>query len=118
MSQPKFNIGDKISHYRFGRGKILGNYHKRLDGNYYWHILYENRTYGYNQESSLKLVSNSTEPYLEEVVIEDTRKYNPNYGDDRVCKCGHPYYRHFDSYEDNYPCGCKYCDCYTFEEKT
>jgi hypothetical protein len=57
-------------------------------------------------------------PYLEEVKIKRIKKYNPNYGDYRICKCGHPYYRHFDTYEDMYPCGCKYCcDCYDFEEK-
>jgi hypothetical protein len=35
--------------------------------------------------------------------------YDPDFGDDRVCKCGHPYYRHFDTYEDMRPVGCKYC---------
>jgi hypothetical protein len=54
-------------------------------------------------------------PYLVEVV--EIYKYNPCYGDDRICKCGHPYYRHFDSYDNNAPVGCKYCDCRTFEEK-
>lgn len=49
--------------------------------------------------------------------LVEVRKYNPSYGDDRLCKCGHPYYRHFDSYDDNAPVGCKYCDCHTFEEK-
>lgn len=43
--------------------------------------------------------------------------YNPNYGDDRICECGHPYYRHFDSWEDMEPIGCKYCPCGTFVEK-
>ena len=57
-------------------------------------------------------------PYIitEEVVIH--RKYNPNYGDDRICECGHPYYRHFDTYDDMCPCGCKYCGCGVFKEKT
>ncbi len=55
-------------------------------------------------------------PYIEKKTIVVERKYNPNYGDNRVCKCSHIYYRHFDSYEDNYPCGCKYCKCYNFEE--
>lgn len=56
-------------------------------------------------------------PYLEVHSIETTRNYNPDYGDDRICKCGHPYYRHFDTYEGMSPVGCKYCGCYTFVEK-
>ena len=55
-------------------------------------------------------------PYLEVVTIETDRKYNPKYGDDRKCKCGHPYHRHFDSYEQMEAVGCKYCECYVFEE--
>lgn len=43
-------------------------------------------------------------------------KYNPNYGDNRLCECGHSYVRHFDPYEDMEPCGCKYCSCYRFKE--
>jgi len=46
--------------------------------------------------------------------ITRTYHYNPNYGDDKLCKCGHPYYRHFDTYEKMYPIGCKYCVCRTF----
>ena len=56
-------------------------------------------------------------PYIEEIVTKTIRKYNPNFGDDRECGCGHVYYRHFDSYEDMHPCGCKYCECYEFVEK-
>ena len=44
--------------------------------------------------------------------------YDPNFGDDRECACGHSYYRHFDSYEDMSPVGCKYCECRRFREKT
>lgn len=56
-------------------------------------------------------------PYLEEILITKALKYNPKYGDDRVCLCGHTYYRHFDSYEHMSAIGCKYCPCNTFEEK-
>ncbi len=35
---------------------------------------------------------------------------------DEVCACGHPYHRHFDSYEDMRPVGCKYCDCREFKQ--
>lgn len=35
------------------------------------------------------------------------RQYN-----DPECECGHPYHRHFDSYEVPFePVGCKYCPC-------
>ena len=57
------------------------------------------------------------QPYLEEATVRITQRYNPNYGDDRECKCGHAYYRHFDSYEDMDAIGCKYCRCYEFKEK-
>jgi hypothetical protein len=55
-------------------------------------------------------------PYLEIVTVETEKKYNPNFGDDKICKCGHSYYRHFDSYEQMEAIGCKYCGCYDFEE--
>jgi hypothetical protein len=37
--------------------------------------------------------------------------YDKSFGDDRQCRCGHVYYRHFDSYEEMRPVGCKYCGC-------
>lgn len=57
---------------------------------------------------------NEQTPYIEKIV--KTRAYNPEYGDTRICKCGHHYYRHFDGYEDDAPVGCKYCQCGTFVE--
>ena len=57
------------------------------------------------------------QPYLYEQEIIIHKKYNPAYGDDRICKCGHPYYRHFDTYDNMDPCGCKYCNCYDFVER-
>lgn len=42
--------------------------------------------------------------------------YDPRFGDERVCICGHPYHRHFDSYEEMSPVGCKYCGCDHFIE--
>jgi hypothetical protein len=58
----------------------------------------------------------SDSPYLEEIVTTVVRKYNPEYGDDRVCECGHTYYRHFDPFEEMYAVGCKYCECRIFKE--
>jgi hypothetical protein len=46
------------------------------------------------------------------------KKHNPEYSQNAECKCGHLYYRHFDSYEEPISaCGCKYCDCYHFQLK-
>lgn len=42
--------------------------------------------------------------------------YNSEFGDDRVCECGHSYYRHFD-WAEEYRCSCKYCGCFEFKEK-
>lgn len=55
-------------------------------------------------------------PYIIEKVVQLIKHYNPNYGDNRFCKCGHIYYRHFDSHENMYDVGCKYCFCDNFEE--
>lgn len=66
----------------------------------------------------MKITTNISElPYIitERIVID--MAYNPNYGDNRICTCGHEYYRHFDSYEDMEPVGCKYCGCFEFVEK-
>jgi hypothetical protein len=59
----------------------------------------------------------SDKPYIETKTIKVEFSYNKDYGDDRMCICGHPYYRHFDSFDDNNaPVGCKYCMCYEFKE--
>ena len=45
--------------------------------------------------------------------------FDPTFGDEKVCKCGHTYDRHFDSYDAMRPIGCKYChktgECSGFE---
>ena len=46
----------------------------------------------------------------------DEVKYDENFGDDRECKCGHSYYRHFDPYEQMSPVWCKYCKKYTMAD--
>lgn len=56
-------------------------------------------------------------PYLFKTIKFIKGFYNPQYGDNRLCICDHPYHRHFDSYENNRAVGCKYCRCYIFKEK-
>lgn len=63
------------------------------------------------EHSITKSKSTENEPYI-------NGAYNPDYGDDRICKCGHIYERHFDSYDKMAPVGCKYCACDKFEEMT
>lgn len=58
----------------------------------------------------------SQKPYIITIRTIEERSYNPEYGDDRICECGHSYYRHFDSYEEMEPAGCKYCGCDEFIE--
>lgn len=62
----------------------------------------------------------SDEPYLVKEVVRTARLFNPEYGNDRVCMCGHTYERHFDFYEepDMQDVGCKYCPCDNFMENT
>ncbi len=55
-------------------------------------------------------------PYLQKARVLVDRKYNPNYGDHRLCLCGHSYHRHFDSYDAMRDVGCKYCACTDFKE--
>ncbi len=43
--------------------------------------------------------------------------YDPDFGDLRMCKCGHIYERHFDTYDNMAPVGCKFCECRRFAEK-
>lgn len=41
--------------------------------------------------------------------VGEEPEYDPDFGDDKQCKCGHIYYRHFDTYDGMSPVGCKYC---------
>lgn len=68
-------------------------------------------------EREAVLIGNPDAPYLEYEYKVTENKYNPNYGDDRMCVCGHTYKHHFDSYENMEPVGCKYCGCNEFVEK-
>jgi hypothetical protein len=66
--------------------------------------------------TDIKPLKDDNKPYIEITSIVKELHYNPNYGDDRLCKCGHPYYRHFDTYEKMAVVGCKYCQCNYFIE--
>jgi len=56
---------------------------------------------------------------IAQVDVMGEKAYDPAFGDNKLCECGHTYYRHFDTYEDMAPVGCKYCghcNCGTFRD--
>jgi len=61
---------------------------------------------------------NEEKPYITKRISRIVKLYNENYGDNRICECGHPYHRHFDPFEDenHQAVGCKYCCCHVFKE--
>lgn len=72
------------------------------------------------QTQTVKQISDNAGPYLVYEVKRSLKAHgwNRDYNQEAVCKCGHAYYRHFDTWEEMYPCGCKYCDdCDIFELK-
>lgn len=64
-------------------------------------------------ESGMKIDTKG--PYIVTYFVHINKEYNPHFGDDKECECGHSYYRHFDSYEGMDACGCKYCGCQHFQ---
>lgn len=71
----------------------------------------------YAEKLEASLTKNQPYFFIETVNIE--KQFNPEYDKEhkKICKCGHVYYRHFDTYEQMEACGCKYCECYNFELK-
>lgn len=57
-------------------------------------------------------------PYVQTTVLHltTTLEYNPEYGDARMCMCGHPYVKHFDLSENTHSTPCKWCTCEEFVE--
>lgn len=68
----------------------------------------------------LREISRNFEELAEAILDENStsvsESYDPNYGDGKVCVCGHTYHRHFDSYGNMEPVGCKYCECDKYSE--
>lgn len=49
-------IGMRVSHLIYGVGTVLGNRHQRRNGLYYWHVQYDDGTFGYAAEHNLSVV--------------------------------------------------------------
>ena len=52
-------------------------------------------------------------------VTWDAPAFDPEHDSEARCareRCGHTYYRHFDTHDDMAPVGCKYCHCTQFIE--
>lgn len=54
---------------------------------------------------------------LSRITQDELVVYDPDFGDEKLCVCEHPYHRHFDSYDCMAPVGCKFCPCHDFREK-
>ena len=79
--------------------------------------IYENSVHIKSISDWGKIKGNKDDPYYvaERTRIEEAWIYNPEYGDHKLCNnCGHEYGRHFDSWENDASCGCKYCGCRKF----
>lgn len=74
------------------------------------------------REAPRKLVEELTSAPLVRLPSDDYYANKPQYDKNHQeidCsnpECGHAYYRHFDTYDDMLPVGCKYCGCETFVE--
>lgn len=69
------------------------------------------------RESILITWASIAEEILGSYASNGRPKFDPNHDENETCKCGHPYHGHFDTYDDMYPTGCKYCDCDVFEKE-
>jgi len=85
-------------------------YKQRLDMVLLWYGYEPVRPRGYSIETEVYEDEDDEEEESTSRVLPDfVRKYDPTYGDDKECECGHTYVRHFDPTEDYDPVGCKYC---------
>jgi hypothetical protein len=71
--------------------------------------------YTLTDSEDTELFSPEIDIILTELTEQINRSWNPEHDQQAKCTCSHAYERHFDSYEDMYPIGCKYCECDTFE---
>lgn len=119
-----FFLGAILTGLFFGVHKVflmqeeIAKYNERADE--FINALYKDYT-AHIEDVTNKKPTTTSEPYIETEIVEVNKKryHNPDFGDDKMCECGHKYYRHFDGTLDkeDQACGCKYCECWTFKEK-
>jgi hypothetical protein len=90
-------------------GRYVGIFY--LDRNSEYHDIRDEFVRLIEQE---EVVSHSDMSYVPASSTEDeiAEQYDENFGDNKLCECGHPYYRHFDTYDNMSAVGCKYCTHY------
>lgn len=86
------------------------------DVNDAWSGLFEDDVVTPEEEAQARAVMDEIVAAVKEVGTRPPN-YDPDFGDDKICVCGHTYYRHFDSYENMSPVGCKYCECDKFKDQ-
>lgn len=80
-----------------------------------WKQLFEGDVVAEGEEAQARAVMAEIRDAVA-AVGRQTPNYDPAFGDDRPCACGHEYHRHFDSYGRMEPVGCKYCPCDSFKD--
>jgi len=53
-------------------------------------------------------------PYIETYRLTLQKEYDPNFGDQKVCQCGHNYDMHFPAFSKKIT-SCKFCNCRIFQ---
>lgn len=80
-----------------------------------WKGLFEDGVVEEGEDDQARVVMDEIIAAVKEVG-ERPPNYDPDFGDDKLCVCEHEYHRHFDSYENMSPVGCKYCQCEKFKD--
>lgn len=103
MADPTKSVRERITAYI------------RADVGCTWNHLFEDDVVRPEEEAQARVVMDEILAAIGEVGTRPPN-YDPTFGDEKVCVCGHTYYRHFDSYENMSPIGCKYCECERFKD--
>lgn len=88
-------------------GRHVGMFY--LDRNAEYHEIRDEFMRLIEQEEYVLHNDTSYVPAEEDAIAE---QYDEQFGDNKLCLCGHPYYRHFDTYDNMSAIGCKYCTHY------
>lgn len=68
-----------------------------------------------NLIAELNKNANPDKAYITQYYLGTKQVYNPEYGDNRTCVCGHKYIDHFSNERAGSVIGCRECSCSSFK---